>query len=213
MPWFCGLLLVTSTLVRVALPLNTKNERSYTLNPFAVLLLENELLEIVMFVMAAADPDGFLKGSSGGLAGLDLATNQIVGVGAELRRDQAWVLYLRSCDRDDEVHVQAAGGEQLAEGDDVLVADVPDDLALADRVEEMDVCPGETGRVRARELGHLQVGDALGWRQRGNGLRLVNESGRFRFKVESALAYWTIRVIQLTPEEAAAYSPKGAELD
>ena len=50
-------------------------------------------------------------------------------------------------------------------------------------------------------------------RQRGSGLRLVNESGRFRFKVESALAYWTIRVIQLTPEEAAAYSPKGAESD
>jgi hypothetical protein len=67
------------------------------------------------------------------------------------------------------------------------------------------------------ELVNAPMGDHAGrvvkTRQRGNGLRLVNESGRFRFKVESALAYWTIRVIQLTPEEAAAYSPKGAELD
>ena len=39
-------------------------------------------------------------------------------------------------------------------------------------------------------------------KQRGNGLRLVEEGGRFRFRVESALAYWTIKVVQLTPEEA-----------
>jgi hypothetical protein len=67
------------------------------------------------------------------------------------------------------------------------------------------------------ELVNAPMGDHAGrvvkTRQRGSGLRLVNESGRFRFKVESALAYWTIRVIQLTPEEAAAYSPKGAESD
>ena len=79
-------------------------------------------------------------------------------------------------------------------------------LLAADFVERIDV-----------ELVNAPMGDHAGrvvkTRQRGSGLRLVNESGRFRFKVESALAYWTIRVIQLTPEEAAAYSPKGAESD
>ena len=63
------------------------------------------------------------------------------------------------------------------------------------------------------ELVNAPMGDHAGrvvkTKQRGNGLRLVNESGRYRFKVESALAYWTIKVIQLTPEEAEAYEPKG----
>lgn len=65
------------------------------------------------------------------------------------------------------------------------------------------------------ELVNAPMGDHAGrvvkTRQRGSGLRLVNESGRFRFKVESAVAYWTIRVIQLTPEEAEAYTPSGAD--
>ena len=64
------------------------------------------------------------------------------------------------------------------------------------------------------ELVNAPMGDHAGrvvkTKQRGNGLRLVNEGGRFRIKVEAALAYWTIRVIQLTPEEAEAYTPKGA---
>ena len=64
------------------------------------------------------------------------------------------------------------------------------------------------------ELVNAPMGDHAGrvvkTKRRGSGLRLVNESGRFRLKVESALAYWTIKVIQLTPEEAEAYTPKGA---
>ena len=64
------------------------------------------------------------------------------------------------------------------------------------------------------ELVNAPMGDHAGrvvkTQRRGSGLRLVNESGRFRLKVESALAYWTIKVIQLTPEEAEAYTPKGA---
>ena len=42
----------------------------------------------------------------------------------------------------------------------------------------------------------------------GNGLRLMSESGRFRFKVDASVAYWTLKVIQLTEEEAARYTPK-----
>ena len=42
----------------------------------------------------------------------------------------------------------------------------------------------------------------------GDGLRLIEESGRFKFKVDSAITNWTIKVIQLTPEEAKQYTPK-----
>jgi hypothetical protein len=41
-----------------------------------------------------------------------------------------------------------------------------------------------------------------------NGLRLMNEGGRFRFKVDSAVANWRIKVIQLTEEEAELYAPR-----
>ena len=41
-----------------------------------------------------------------------------------------------------------------------------------------------------------------------NGLRLMSEAGRFRFKVDSAVANWRIKVIQLTEEEAELYAPK-----
>jgi hypothetical protein len=44
----------------------------------------------------------------------------------------------------------------------------------------------------------------------GDGLRLMEESGRYRFKVDSAVAYWTLKVIQLSPEEAKQYKPKKA---
>lgn len=42
----------------------------------------------------------------------------------------------------------------------------------------------------------------------GNGVRLIQESGRFKFKVDAAVADWTLKVIQLTPGEAEQYTPK-----
>jgi hypothetical protein len=41
-----------------------------------------------------------------------------------------------------------------------------------------------------------------------NGVRFFNESGRYRFQVNSTLASWTLRVEQLTREEAETYIPK-----
>ena len=41
-----------------------------------------------------------------------------------------------------------------------------------------------------------------------NGVRLFNESGRFILQVNSSLANWTLRVEQLTREEAETYTPK-----
>ena len=41
-----------------------------------------------------------------------------------------------------------------------------------------------------------------------NGVRLFNEGGRFVFKVDASLASWTLRVEQLTRQEAETYLPK-----
>ena len=56
------------------------------------------------------------------------------------------------------------------------------------------------------------AGTVLKTKYRGNGLRLMEEGGRFTFKVDSVLANWTIKVIQLTPEEAKLYTPKQKSL-
>jgi hypothetical protein len=41
-----------------------------------------------------------------------------------------------------------------------------------------------------------------------NGVRLVEQGGRYYFKVDATVSYWTLRVEQLTPEEAELYQPK-----
>jgi hypothetical protein len=41
-----------------------------------------------------------------------------------------------------------------------------------------------------------------------NGVRLFNEGGSFVLKVDSSLASWTLRVEQLTRQEAETYIPK-----
>jgi hypothetical protein len=52
------------------------------------------------------------------------------------------------------------------------------------------------------------AGTVMKTKYRGNGLRLIDQGGRFRLKVDSVLANWSIKVIQLTPEEAKQYTPK-----
>lgn len=42
----------------------------------------------------------------------------------------------------------------------------------------------------------------------GNGVRLMQQNGRFSFKIDATVAYWRLRVEQLTPEEAKLYTPK-----
>jgi len=41
----------------------------------------------------------------------------------------------------------------------------------------------------------------------GNGVRLFNKSGRYRFRVSSTLARWNLKVEQLTAAEAELYKP------
>lgn len=59
------------------------------------------------------------------------------------------------------------------------------------------------------EVGTQQhMGNVLKTKSRGNGVRLFEQSGRFFFRVDSTLANWTLKVEQLTPEEAELYTPK-----
>lgn len=44
-----------------------------------------------------------------------------------------------------------------------------------------------------------------------NGVRLFNESGRYRLQVNSSLLRWTLRVEQLTRKEAEGYTPKNQD--
>ena len=51
------------------------------------------------------------------------------------------------------------------------------------------------------------VGRVAKTKSPGDGLRLMNESGRFWFKVDAAVTDWTIRVEQLSEQEAERYTP------
>jgi len=57
----------------------------------------------------------------------------------------------------------------------------------------------------------VHKGRVLKTKSPGNGVRLVNESGRFRFKVDAAISDWSLKVKQLTAEEAELYTPKGSD--
>lgn len=46
-----------------------------------------------------------------------------------------------------------------------------------------------------------------------NGVRMFNQSGTFRFQVNSSLARWTLRVEQLSEDEAKTYIPKAETMD
>ena len=51
-------------------------------------------------------------------------------------------------------------------------------------------------------------GRVLQTMREGDGLRLMSESGVFRFRIDAEETDWTIRVIQLNREEARLYTPK-----
>lgn len=47
----------------------------------------------------------------------------------------------------------------------------------------------------------------------GNGVRLIQQGGLYRFKVDATLTRWRIKVEQLSRAEAETYLPRGAEPD
>jgi len=42
----------------------------------------------------------------------------------------------------------------------------------------------------------------------GNGVRLIEQGGRYSLKVDATVTNWTLKVEQLTREEAELYTPK-----
>ena len=61
--------------------------------------------------------------------------------------------------------------------------------------------------VEARNGRH--VGRVLYTKRRGNGVKLFHTAGLYQLRVSSTLARWTVKIDQLTREEAELYSPKG----
>jgi hypothetical protein len=54
----------------------------------------------------------------------------------------------------------------------------------------------------------VHEGRVLYTKQPGNGVRLFRNEGRFYFRVSSSFANWHLKVIELTEEEAAQYTPR-----
>ena len=60
--------------------------------------------------------------------------------------------------------------------------------------------------VEAKTGKHL--GRVLHTKRKGNGVKLFNSSGLYQLRISSALARWTIKIDQITREEAKSYTPK-----
>lgn len=51
-------------------------------------------------------------------------------------------------------------------------------------------------------------GRILRTKMAGNGVRLFQQSGRFRFRVSATLSEWSLKVEELSPEEVELYTPR-----
>jgi hypothetical protein len=63
---------------------------------------------------------------------------------------------------------------------------------------EIHLVDASTGYQHAR---------VLRTRRAGNGVKLFQEGGRFKFRISSSLARWNLRVEEITKEEVALYRP------
>ena len=64
---------------------------------------------------------------------------------------------------------------------------------------DLDLVDGRTGVLK---------GSILRTKSLGNGGRLFNESGSYRFRINGSFIDWYLKVKKLTPAEAELYSPK-----
>ena len=60
--------------------------------------------------------------------------------------------------------------------------------------------------VEAKNSRH--VGRVLYTKRRGNGVKLFQTSGLYQLRISSTLARWSVKIEQLTREEAELYTPK-----
>ncbi len=52
------------------------------------------------------------------------------------------------------------------------------------------------------------VGRVLHTKYKGNGVKLFHDGGRYQLRVSSTLARWSIKIEQITAEEAELYTPR-----
>ena len=64
---------------------------------------------------------------------------------------------------------------------------------------EVTLVEAKTGR---------HVGQVVSTKRKGNGVRLFRQGGTYQLRVSGSLARWTLKVQQLTPEEADRYTPR-----
>ena len=60
-------------------------------------------------------------------------------------------------------------------------------------------------------IGGIKSGTRNNITYRSNGVRLFHTGGRYKLRISSSLARWTLRVEQLTEEEAELYTPANAD--
>jgi hypothetical protein len=60
--------------------------------------------------------------------------------------------------------------------------------------------------VEARTGRH--VGRIIYTKRRGNGVKLFHQAGLYQLRISSTLARWSVKIEQLTREEAELYTPK-----
>jgi hypothetical protein len=64
---------------------------------------------------------------------------------------------------------------------------------------EVTLVDAKTGR---------HVGQVVQTKRKGNGVRLFRQGGTYQLRVSGSLARWTLKIQQLTPEEAERYTPR-----
>lgn len=64
---------------------------------------------------------------------------------------------------------------------------------------DLDLVDGRTGVLK---------GSILRTKRLGNGVRLFNESGSYRFRINGSFIDWHLKVKKLTPAEAKEYTPR-----
>lgn len=64
--------------------------------------------------------------------------------------------------------------------------------------------------VSGQFIGGVKSGSRGNVSSRSNGVRLFHTSGRYRLRISSSLARWSIKIEQLSKEEAELYTPMNA---
>ncbi|RLA26680.1 MAG: hypothetical protein DRQ63_07715 [Gammaproteobacteria bacterium] len=68
---------------------------------------------------------------------------------------------------------------------------------------DLDLLDGNTGVLKGSVVIRKSLGRGL-----EDGVRLFNQGGKFRFRVNGSLVQWYLKVKQLTPAEAERYTPR-----